>query len=77
MGFLGGKETGPVCFGTWVFCRQIPSSGLRQKSAAGMAGKDSGLWGGVVTAETVRVSSVADSRTGAEATSRPIPGERL
>jgi len=54
-----------------------PVSGLRQKSAAGTAGEDSGLFGGVLTAETIRVSGEADSRTGAEAASRPIFGERL
>ena len=70
-----GEEGGS--FGTAVCCRHIPSSGLRQKSAAVAAGEELGLFGGVSTSEMVRVSSRADSLTGTEATTRPIFGERL
>jgi len=70
-------EEGGVPFGTAVWWRHIPSSGLRHQSAAVAAGEDLGLSGGVPTSVMVRVSSKADSLTETEATTRPIFGERL
>ena len=70
-------EEGGLSFGTAVWWRHIPSSGLRHQSAAVAAGEELGLSGEVSTSVMVRVSSKADSLTGTEATTRPIFGERL
>ncbi len=56
-------EDGGVSFGTAVCCRHIQSLGLWQQAAAGAAGEDLGLLGGVLTSVMVRVFSEADSLT--------------
>ena len=52
--------------GRAVCWRHIPWSRLWQRSAPGTAGEVSGIFGEVMAAVMVRVSSEADSRTGAE-----------
>ena len=77
MGFLVGEEEGLFFIWHGGLLAAYPVDGI----AAGVRCGDGWgrMWfpGGVLTAVMVRVSSEADSRTGAEATSRPIPGERL
>ena len=71
------KRNRGVSYGAPVFCRQIPFDGIAAEIRRGVAGEVCGIPGGVLTAVMGRVLSETDSRTGAEAASRTIPGERL